>query len=128
MIIYYNPDGTLYSYETNAGAPSLPQASIVIDDIYANRDVIANIIGYFPTADRSRFRVISGNLTFDGVIQTIVADVDRQQLKSDYLNAITQLESIQNAVNPTNAQVISAVKFNSKTIEEVLKVLKEILT
>ncbi len=53
---------------------------------------------------------------------------DRQQLKDEYQNTITQLQSIENAVSPTNAQVIAAVKFLAKTLRLLLKLLARLLT
>ena len=46
---------------------------------------------------------------------------NRAQLKAEYQSTIDQLQSIENAVSPTNAQVIAAVKFLAKTIRLILK-------
>lgn len=48
----------------------------------------------------------------------------RLALKDEYLAAITTLQNIQNATNPTNAQVIAAVKYEAKTLERLLKFMK----
>jgi len=53
---------------------------------------------------------------------------DRQQIKAEYQTTITQLQSIENAVSPTNAQVIAAVKYLAKTIRLMLKLLARLLT
>jgi hypothetical protein len=53
---------------------------------------------------------------------------DRQQLKDEYQNTITQLQSIENAVSPTNAQVVAAVKFLAKTLRLLIKLLARLLT
>jgi hypothetical protein len=54
-------------------------------------------------------------------------EADRQQLKAEYQATITQLQSIENATSPTNAQVIAAVKFLAKTIRLLLKLLARLL-
>lgn len=45
------------------------------------------------------------------------------RLREDYIATINQLETIENAVNPTNAQVVAAVKFLAKTIRFILRFL-----
>lgn len=66
----------------------------------------------------------------DPVSYNLIATIrtNQQSLKDEYINAITTLETIQNTTNPTNAQVISAVKYEAKVIEELIKVLKDLLT
>jgi hypothetical protein len=51
----------------------------------------------------------------------------RAQIKAEYQATITQLLAIEAATNPTNAQVIAAVKFLAKTIRLLLKILARIL-
>ncbi len=46
-----------------------------------------------------------------------------QQLKAEYINTIQTLQQIESAINPTNAQVIAAVKFMARTIRLLLKLL-----
>jgi hypothetical protein len=53
----------------------------------------------------------------------LIGRADISQLKSEYQTTITQLQSIESAVNPTNAQVIAAVKFLAKTLRLLLKLL-----
>lgn len=48
---------------------------------------------------------------------------DKAQLKAEYLNTIATLQQIEDAVNPTNGQVISAVKFLAKTLRLLLKLI-----
>lgn len=47
----------------------------------------------------------------------------RQQLRTEYLNTISQLQNIEAATSPTNAQVIAAVKFLARTLRLLLKLL-----
>jgi hypothetical protein len=60
--------------------------------------------------------------------ETLAFRADRQQLKDEYLATIAQLQNIENAVNPTNAQVIAAVKFLAKTLRLMLKLLAKLFT
>lgn len=48
---------------------------------------------------------------------------DRQQLKDEYLSTISTLTQIENASSPTNAQVITGVKFIAKALRLLLKLL-----
>lgn len=45
-------------------------------------------------------------------------------LKGEYQTDITTLQNIQNTTNPTNSQVIAAMKYEAKTLERILKFLK----
>ena len=56
-----------------------------------------------------------------------ISKVDKQQLKDEYLATVTQLQSIEAATNPTNAQVIAAVKFLAKTLRLLLKLLARMI-
>lgn len=47
------------------------------------------------------------------------------QLRNEYLDTISQLETIQNTANPTNAQVVAAVKYLAGRMELLLKFLKK---
>lgn len=47
----------------------------------------------------------------------------RQQIRTEYQTTIDQLATIENATNPTNAQVIAAIKFIAKTSKLILKIL-----
>jgi len=58
---------------------------------------------------------------------TLSKDTNKQALKNAYQDAITLLEQIQNATNPTNAQVVQAVKKEAEIIEKLLKVIKQII-
>lgn len=53
--------------------------------------------------------------------------LDKQQFKNEYQDTITQLQSIEDAVNPTNAQVIAAIKLLAKVLRLLLKLLARIV-
>lgn len=50
-------------------------------------------------------------------------DQARDQLKAEYTSTITTLQTIEGTTNPTNAQVVAAVKFLAKTLRLLLKFL-----
>lgn len=52
---------------------------------------------------------------------TIAADTDRQAVKTAYTQAITDLQAIQAATSPTNAEVVAAVKRLADIQEKLLK-------
>lgn len=51
-----------------------------------------------------------------------------QSLREEYQNAVTTLQSIQDASTLTNAQVLAAVKFLAKVLLLVLKILRQLLS
>lgn len=51
----------------------------------------------------------------------------RQAIKDEYQNMITRLDQIQAAVNPTNAQVVQAIKDEALYIERIMKEIKNII-
>lgn len=53
---------------------------------------------------------------------------NQQTLQSAYQTMIARLEQIQTTTNPTNAQVIQAVKDEALYIERLIKVLRYILS
>lgn len=53
--------------------------------------------------------------------------INLQNLKDEYLNMIARLEQIQNAINPTNAQVIQAIKDEALYIERIMKVVRRLV-
>lgn len=52
---------------------------------------------------------------------------NREQFKAEYQATIDQLTTIENTTNPTNAQVIAAVKYLAKTLRLLLKLLARII-
>jgi hypothetical protein len=61
---------------------------------------------------------------------TDAADFDtiKAQVKAEYLNMIARLGQIQSATNPTNAQVIQAIKDLALYEERIMRVIKIIVT
>lgn len=60
--------------------------------------------------------------------QLLADRVDIQDLKDNYSSTITTLQAQENAVNPTNAQVVTAVKHHAKVLRLLLKFLRGLLT
>jgi hypothetical protein len=52
----------------------------------------------------------------------------RQQVKTEYINMINRLDQIQAAANPTNAQVIQAIKDEAKYLTLIAQAIKRLLT
>lgn len=50
---------------------------------------------------------------------------NQKQLRDEYHNAITTLESITNATSPTNAQIVQAVKYMAKVLLFILRHLND---
>lgn len=55
------------------------------------------------------------------------AKLHSKQVRQAYQNMLTRLQQIQNATNPTNAQVIQAVKDLALYQERILRVLAKII-
>lgn len=51
----------------------------------------------------------------------VQTDAERQAIKTAYNQAITDLQTIQNAASPTNAQVVWAVKKLAEIQEKLLR-------
>jgi hypothetical protein len=56
-----------------------------------------------------------------------ISDPDKGKLKKEYLATLTQLQNIEDAASPNNAQVITAVKFMAKTLGLILKLLARMI-
>ena len=54
--------------------------------------------------------------------------IDLQQLKDAYMTMVNRLEQIQAAGNPTNAQLVQAIKDEALYIERVMKVIRIMVT
>jgi len=67
------------------------------------------------------------------VINALPTQVDlefranREQIKAEYVATLATLADIENAISPTNAQVIAAVKFMAKTLRLLLKMLARMI-
>ena len=126
MKIFYNTSGTItdsilfrYIFQHVPPSPSF----IEIDEIEENRGIINDL-----RSERAiEYAVIDGALTHNSIGVVLVTDQDKSQLKAEFQETITQLLSIENAVSPTNAQVIAAVKFLAKTLRLLLKLLARMI-
>ena len=56
-----------------------------------------------------------------------VTEPDKANIKREYLSTIATLEQIETTVNPTNAQIIAAVKFLATTLKLLLKLVARTL-
>lgn len=98
-------------------------------NITINRGIIGTFFLVESTLDRPTLEAtLSPAETVDETNYLADYSATRQQLKDEYLNMITRLEQIQAAVNPTNTQVIQAVKDEALYIERIMKVIKKIIT
>ena len=91
---------------TESGAISMLPGAIMTD---AQRSLFSDII-----LEHFQPSLYADLLVFRG---------DQQQLKNEYLSTIATLQQIEDTVSPTNAQVISAVKFIAKTLRLLLKLI-----
>ena len=57
----------------------------------------------------------------------VAGRTDRAQIKAEYHAALATLTDIENAVSPTNAQVIAAMKFIAKTLRLLLKLIARMI-
>jgi hypothetical protein len=113
-------DRNLIAYE----APS--QTYIEVQEVTENKALCATLLLHWQETinDQPRFFISNGVLTeLPNTAVVIFSDPDRSQLKTEYQNTIDTLVNIENAVNPTNAQVIAGVKFLAKTLRLLLKLL-----
>jgi len=60
----------------------------------------------------------------DIYLETEQTKINKKAIKTAYLEYITTLASIQNVVNPTNAQVVAAIKAEANILEKLLKFMK----
>lgn len=67
-------------------------------------------------------------ITYTPTAEELQTEIDIEQLREAYVNMIARLEQIQAATNPTNAQVIQAIKDEALYIERIMKFLKKLLT
>lgn len=81
---------------------------ITIDQMQLLSDAVSE---YFHPAEYAEL------LTYRASLQTV---------RTEFQNMVTRLEQIQGAINPTNTQVIQAVKDEALYIERILKVFAKI--
>lgn len=61
-------------------------------------------------------------------LPAIVLPIEYQSIKDVYLQAISDLQAIQNVASPTNAQVVWAIKREAEIMETLLKFIKKAFT
>lgn len=62
-----------------------------------------------------------------GIIPTTI-DMDKAALREAYLQALEDLQIIQDAVDPTSAQMEWAIKKEAEILEKLLRAAKRIVT
>jgi hypothetical protein len=96
----------------------LVSAGIPIDGVSSNGRIDFQITA--TEAQRARAQAIL--LAHDPVdYDAIDFQSYKQQIKAEYVATLATLADIENAISPTNAQVIAAVKFMAKTLRLILK-------
>lgn len=72
-------------------------------------------------------QVTQANNILSGIDLNTLIDIERNNIIEKYQEAITRLEQIRDSTNPTNAQVIAAVKDIAKYQVILLNFLKRII-
>lgn len=136
MRIIYDGSGTIITavFEAERFPLSDTNSVLEIDEIAANKSIIidvCNSLSLLPS--QNPYTVIAGELYKNGVKVILTLDVDKSQIKTEYINMIQRLEQIQNsgAIPFTQAgfnQVVQAVKDEALYIERVMKVIKSLVT
>ena len=129
MIITYDTTGKLINAVWQRDRLVLDNNNFIeIDEIPENKDLIIDIQLSLVKWSANTYTVSTGQLLKNGLPFTIIEDTDRSQLKSTYQNMITRLDQIQAASNPTNAQIVQAIKDEALYIERIMKVIKTVVT
>lgn len=67
------------------------------------------------------------NFTPEAQAETLAKQQDIQQIKDLYVTIINRLQQIEDAINPTNAQIIEAVRDIARYQRYIFKVLKRMI-
>lgn len=131
-IIYSNNSIVKILWDSDKLIPIKQGLQVVeIDEIPENADLLMDIarsMALTQAGDPPRYSVTDGQLIRDGFIVTPVVNADKGQLKAEYVATLDSLQQIEDAISPTNAQVIAAVKFLAKTLRLVIKLFVRQLT
>lgn len=94
-----------------------------------NTDVIINPV--MPPCELKYTKVIDGSVVEMTAEEKAVVDapeIERKQsivdIEEAYLSALDDLDNIINATNPTNAQIVGAIKTEAKILKKLLKFIK----
>lgn len=99
-----------------------------LDEIPENKNLIIDIMLCLAGFAAGVYTVQNSQLFKNNVAAAVVTDSDRLQMKAEYQNMITRLDQIQAASNPTNAQIVQAIKDEALYIERILKTFRRMLT
>lgn len=128
MFIYYNEQGRIIGMVW--GVDKIRRESdpsVEIDEIQENKGLITDLSRRYAMNEPG-YTVLNGKLHFNGVESVVAVDADKSQIRAEYQQTIDQLTTIENTVNPTNAQVIAAVKYLAKTLRLLLKIIARLVT
>lgn len=131
MRIYYQNNKIVSTFWNKDRAQLLPieYPFIDIDETVSNVPVLLNVVAsMIIDGEDSLYTIIGGALSYQDVPVTLDTDIDKQAIRDAYVNMIARLEQIQAASNPTNAQIVQAIKDEALYIERVMKVIKTLVT
>ena len=108
---------SLFDTLKSAGLPVISASddgSVVMGDMTEAQETLYNdtVLSYFNPS---------------GYNDLVLSRSERQTIRQEVQNMITRLDQIQAATNPTNAQVIQAVKDEALYIERILRFLVRIV-
>jgi len=124
---------TTLAYQTESTIYLITEKQLLINknghEYEDNTDTIINPV--MPACDIKYTKVVSGNVVEMTTEEKTVVDapeIEREQsvtnVKEMYLTALDQLDTIINFSDPTNAQVVSAVKTEAMILKKLMKYIK----
>lgn len=130
MRIYYEADGSILSavwFKDLQFLDTIPFSFIEIDETASNIPKLKIIQSITQQPIEHDGKVVNGQVFYKGSVVMFNTDIDLSQLKTEYQNMIARLEQIQAAVNPTNAQIVQAIKDEALYIERIMKTIKKLI-
>lgn len=126
IILYDEASGAIRDFYFDAESfripPVHPYQSIEVDEEQVNKAEVIKFIRSFRAED-GKYMIVNGEMQRDGINVVWSVNADKAQLRSEYQQTIQTLTDIEIAASPTNAQVVAAIRFLSKTIKLILKLL-----
>lgn len=96
-----------------------------VDESDVNIPLLKKIFYSVAIQEISDYRVNNGQIDYFGQSFVFSIDADRAQFFQDFQNAVDQLQIIQDLVNPTNTQIVNAVKLLAKVLRLLLLMIKK---
>jgi len=98
-------------------------------DYQLNTNAIINPI--MPNCDIKYTKVVDGKIIEMSVEEKLIVDQPQKDkleskdyIRNEYTQALTDLQIIQNLTNPTNAQILSAIKKEALILEKLMRFIK----